>query len=118
MKLAISGISKEDWNEYCLPKNKKTRFDYSHLHGLNYCANPINGHPEERHENIGPRKNCHNPERLLKFTDDFCNTHNDAPCYLKGARMRRNTHEIANEMIELAKQGRPAIEAYGLYPSG
>lgn len=116
MKLAVGAFDTVSWNEYCDQETEKTKFDYSHLHGLNYCCNPLNGDWDMRWVNLGPRKDCH--AKAFTTGDDLCKMHPRAPCYLKGTRMVRNVHKIARKMMRLNEKSRPAIEAYDRYEYG
>lgn len=109
MKLAMGDFDLDGWTKYCAHPGNRSDYDYSRLHGLNYCINPCNGKVELQNINLG-RKRCH---RDAYLTDrNFCRVHKTTPCFLAGRRMECNQMKVARLMIRYARAGKPAIKAY------
>ncbi|KIX02967.1 uncharacterized protein Z518_06517 [Rhinocladiella mackenziei CBS 650.93] len=107
MKLVVGGLSRDQWNWYCTNSSA----NMSHLNGAGGDINPLNYHPETAAINLG-RKPCHTLANVMGRPDVFCRNHNEPKCHLDGCRMQKNWPRVVGEMIQLARNGRAAMDAY------
>ena len=85
----------------------------SHLNGISGDMNPLNLTTESSSRNLS-RNECFG---LLSLGADpgqkNCHKHaNQAPCNFEAARMCGNWEEVVKKMVELGRNGVPAIRAY------